>query len=136
MDTVCFGCSLPNGLHMENREADGVAKVRFTLFGGAKHIGVDDLRGVVRIGKYALTDGVPKDFAVRWMKENASSPLVNGQTPMIFMEPDPARAAARARELQGIRTGLEPIPAFKTAAAEIDPRLKEFKAIAPADRAA
>lgn len=136
VETVCFGCSIPNGVHLENYAADGVQKTRFTIFGGARHVGVDDTRGIVRVGKYALTDGVPKDFADRWFKENAGSPWINGQAPMIFMEPNPGRAAARARELQGIITGMEPIPAFKTAQAKMDKRLKPFAAIEPADKAA
>lgn len=99
--TCVIGCKLPHGLTMElfARNADGkpVKSIgRYTVNGAnSKRVW----------GGYALTEGVPTDFAKKWFEEKVGHPaVVNGS---IFMAGDGRSAEARAKEGRHIETGLE-----------------------------
>lgn len=59
---------------------------------------------------YALTSGIPRDFAEEWFRQNADSPLVkprDGSEPSIFMMGSESRAVAGAREYKNGKSGFQ-----------------------------
>jgi hypothetical protein len=56
---------------------------------------------------YGLTHGVDREVWVQWLADNKNSPLIRNR--IIFAADNPERAADESRELQDIRSGLEPI---------------------------
>ncbi len=60
-----------------------------------------------RIGGYALTRNVSRDFMDAWIAQNKDSDLVvNG---MVFINPTDADARDEAKEKRDIKSGLEPL---------------------------
>lgn len=96
--TTCIvGCKLPHGLHMQIKAKDGTMQEHVLKGNNAARI----------IGGYGLTDDVPIEFMMEWLKRNARHPAVmNGS---VFMHDSVAGATARAREGREIRTGAEPV---------------------------
>lgn len=108
--TVTVACKLPNGLELELRDEDGERQVHLVRGSAARRrleVGgevVGDV-GSVAFG-YGLTQ-VPKDFWEEWLKRNAKYQPVVSQA--IFALPDVNSAKSKAREMEKIETGLEPI---------------------------
>jgi hypothetical protein len=96
--TTCIvGCKLPHGLHMQIKAKDGTMQEHVLKGNNASRI----------IGGYGLTDDVPTEFMMEWLKRNSRHPAVlNGS---IFMHDSVAGATARAKEGRDIRSGAEPI---------------------------
>lgn len=114
LDTVTVACKLPNGLHLENITPAGV-KVRVTLMGARLPVDANgrEIQAFELAGSFGLTPNVPRDFWEQWVKENANyGPYKQG---MIFAQDGRDNARAQARELEDVRTGLEPMPADKPA---------------------
>lgn len=59
------------------------------------------------VGGYAMTPGIPKDFMAAWLEQNKGLDLVRNK--LIIAREDPEDAAAEARDLRDVRSGLEPI---------------------------
>ncbi len=58
-------------------------------------------------GGYALTSNIPADFWEKWLHQNAENPLVTGK--MIFASPTRDHAIGESQELEGTRSGFEPL---------------------------
>jgi len=115
-ETVTIGCKLPNGLHLDlhtptgakQRMADGsefpiYGIERVTVRGG--YSGAQP--GVFSLppGTAGLTPNVSKDFWEKWVKANASLPVVkNG---LVFAAKDNSSARSIVAERATVRTGLE-----------------------------
>ena len=132
VETVTVCCKMPNGLMAE------VADVTFEDIAGSKvatkqniqkmHFrGVAEQRRLERdgtvigetahiIGGYGMTQ-VSAEFWERWWAENADpsrggkathcyAPIAAG---LIWAKPKPSDAKAKAKEMAGVRSGLEPI---------------------------
>lgn len=132
-DTVTVACKYPPGLILriydETTKSSRVlgAMVEETIFvpreekfvirGPVVNVGAYRSAGDLpegNIGGYALTPGIPRDFWERWLKENRESSLVKNR--IVFSSSTHDRAASEARELKGIRSGLEPLNADEPAA--------------------
>lgn len=102
--TTCIvGCKLPHGLQCELRSEDGKKVVaKFTMKG------TNDARIV---GGYGLTDGVPTEFMVEWLKRNSEHPAVVSGA--IFMHDNVKGAESRAKEFRKLTTGMEAIDPLK-----------------------
>lgn len=98
--TTCIvGCKTPHGLVAQLFSDDGKSVVKsFTIKG---------MNSARIVGGYGLTDGVPTDFMVEWLKRNAEHPAVKNGS--VFIHTSVRGAEARAREGREIRTGLETI---------------------------
>lgn len=101
--TTCIvGCKLPHGIILELKTDAGIV-VRHTLK-GMNHRRI--------VGGYGLTEGIPTDFMMEWLKRNERHPAVaNGS---IFMHTDGRSAESRAKDGRLIRTGIEPIDPLDT----------------------
>ena len=119
-ETVTVACKLPNGLHLDLRDANGEVR-RVTLRGSGDARRMESGGQFVsshgnRVSEgFGLTPGVSKEFWEAWEAQYRKAnyePLVRG---LIFAVPKLDSAAAMAREKAEIKTGLEPIdPAKKT----------------------
>jgi hypothetical protein len=124
--TVVVGCKLPNGIilrqfrmvkktrnigghYFDEDQAEDMGR-RFTVRGPAVPFG--QIPNIQIVGGYALTPGVPQDLAEIWFEQNKDADCVANQ--LMFWERDVDRAAARARELNAVRSGLEPVDPNKT----------------------
>jgi hypothetical protein len=124
--TVVIGCKLPNGImlrqfrmvkktrnigghYFEEEMAEDTGR-RFTVRGPA--VPFAQIPNIQIVGGYALTPGVPQDLAEIWFEQNKDADCVVNQ--LMFWEIDVDRAAARARELNAVRSGLEPVDPSKT----------------------
>lgn len=58
-------------------------------------------------GGYALTSGVPKEFADEWFSRNKGLDMVRDK--LLFAMPNPVEARALSKELTGAKTGFEPM---------------------------
>lgn len=68
----------------------------------AQHLGPGELSIV---GKYSLTEGIPKAFWDEWLDQNKRADfVVNG---MIFAHAERASAVAESKEKEELRSGLE-----------------------------
>ena len=92
-NTVTVGCKLPNGLVID-----------IPGKGSHKLAGARDSR---IIGGYGLTP-VPSDFWDAWLAANAKSDLVTKN--IVFAQATQAKAEGQAKELEGVKTGLEQLP--------------------------
>lgn len=111
MQTVTVACKLPNGLHLEVKDASG-ATVRHTVHGSRLPVDKDGnkIAAFELAGNqtYGLTPGIPKEFWDKWESENQRyPPYAQG---MIFAHEKSGNARAQATELKDVRTGLEPMP--------------------------
>lgn len=146
--TVFVSCKVPNGLVCEIRfsseflghdkmsaaqaEKNAATFAKFEKFvgksvtlAGTKPTTVLHLPGVApRHGGYGITE-VDADFMAAWMELHADHPAVkNG---LIFVAPTHDKAAGRAKEQAGVRSGFEPLSTSE----------KDLPAgIEPADKAA
>lgn len=111
--TVTIACKLPHGLVLENTTPSGEkvtqrvngARLRTTESG--REINSHEVTGDYGQG-YGLTFGVPVDFWEQWVAQNTHyPPFAKGH---IFAQGDAANARAQAKEMAGVRTGLEPMP--------------------------
>lgn len=102
--TTCIvGCKLPHGLILTLIANDG-AKISHEL----KGTNANRIIGVNSSGVgFALTDGIPTDFMVEWLKRNEKHLAV--QNGSIFMHNTEKGAMSIARERAKVRTGIEPI---------------------------
>lgn len=120
--TVTVACKLPHGLILRLHEMISVPEP--VLGGGvretkvARHTGQEVIikGAAVPYGKapqteihggYALTFGVDAQFFSRWMQEFKDSDMVKNGLIFAFEKRDDA--AAKAKEQEEVRTGLEPI---------------------------
>jgi hypothetical protein len=78
---------------------------RFTVRGPALAFG--QIPNIPIVGGYALTVGVPRDLARVWFEQNADAEIVKNQ--LIFCEDTIEKATSRAKELKGVKSGLEPL---------------------------
>jgi hypothetical protein len=101
-DTVCVGCKLPMGLHLD------LPGKRVTLRGTAVLHGEPP---AIVSGGYALTNDVDKDFMDEWLLRYAKLDIVEKQ--IVYVMPKPVEARAKSKELIDVKTGLEPIPPDK-----------------------
>jgi hypothetical protein len=110
MNTVTVACKLPNGLQAMCINAAGE---RVTVTFNGSRLPLDEDGNVipkhVLAGRgneaFGLTQ-VDADFWAQWAKENATYiPFAKG---MIFSMADEASAVSCAKEMAGVRTGLEP----------------------------
>lgn len=137
-DTVTIACSHPNGIRMvlytieettqvlpngrefkENQATINEDAGFYDLNGpsldmAALAAGVMPdfriIKGETPGAGYALTSGIPRDFAEEWFRQNATNPLVkprNGAEPMVFMASTENRAVSEAREYKNGRSGLQ-----------------------------
>lgn len=110
MTTVTVACKLPNGIELELRDEEGNRQSHVIRGSAAQRRlesngqMLESVRSVV--SGYGLTE-VPKDFADEWFKRNAKYQPVVSQA--IFVLPDIKSAQSKARELEKVKTGLEPI---------------------------
>lgn len=118
-DTITIACKLPTGIVMRlNRPIE----VRIPMLGrpgefivdkmdqpdlDTQYIVAGPLRGDVltTVGGYALTPGIPRDFAEEWFRQFKDASFV--KSGMIFMEGNEQRSRDRAREQEEIRSGYE-----------------------------
>jgi len=120
-DTVVCYCKMPGGIILRagewyTRTEGGVGgvvrevkewrqtKEAFTVAGPAVPYGQHAKVPVV--GGYAMTVGVPRDLWEAWLADNKESQLVKNN--IIFASPK-VDYAGKARELEGTKTGLEPL---------------------------
>jgi hypothetical protein len=61
-DAVTIACKLPNGLVLRLSAAGRRTGPRYVVKGSE--------------GGYALTEGIPKDFWERWLRQNKDAPCV------------------------------------------------------------
>lgn len=120
-DTCTIGCKLPNGFLMQAYKMEethepvlggGSRKIKVAVpvnmqpirirGNGAPQGGV--ARGYVD-GGYALTHGVSYQIAQEWFKANKDSALVKNK--IVILHANERDAAAEARELSEVRSGLE-----------------------------
>lgn len=98
--TVTIYCKMPNGFLMElgsDRNAPDYQSI------GLK--GINHMR--IKGAQWGVTEGVSRDFWERWkLKMKGFKLLRNGH---IFSADDAKDGAAMAKELTGLRTGLEPL---------------------------
>lgn len=132
-DTVTVACNLPNGLDLivydieetetilpngrsikENQSTPNLSMGRWVLNGckldmAALAAGeIPDYRiikGATPDCGYALTPGIPRELAEKWLEQNKSSPLVTGRN--VYIASNDARAAAEAKEYRDLRSGLQ-----------------------------
>lgn len=149
-NTLTVACKIPNGLILQNYDlVDGFEPVfgggsrpikvahpvgnPIKLIGPARPFGADPEAKRV-VGGYGLTHNVPKDDFDRWMKANAELDMVkNG---LIFAHDSPDNVAAKAKEMRGVRSGLEALNTeSKDASGKyIDPRMpRNIKKFNPND---
>ena len=102
--TCVVGCKLPHGLIMRLftkpvKEGEKPKEI-------ARHTvkGMNDARIV---GGYGLTEGVPTEFMMKWLEDNAKHPAVVNRS--IFIQSDMKNAEAAAKDGREIHTGLEAI---------------------------
>jgi hypothetical protein len=137
-DTVTIACSLPNGLRLviytieestqfypNGREfKENVATINeaagfYDLHGSAIDMGAlaagefpdyRVIKGKAPGTGYALTSGIPRDFAEEWFRQNANSPLVKprvGMEPIVFMASTETRAVSESREYKNGKSGFQ-----------------------------
>ncbi len=133
---VCtVGCKMPNGLvlrlmkrteQVEQTPAGPRPFIQFVPdleqpvitvrgYGGAA-FGVNQPFRIA--GQYALTENVPTEFMVEWLKQNKDLDAVkNG---IIFIQPNENEAAAHGKDQASIWDGLNPL---KMHSAKKDPRV-------------
>lgn len=85
------------GLHLDIKHKDGT-NTRFSLKGS---------NDAVIIGGYGITENIPADFMTEWLRRNPKHPAVVNQ--LIFTHAETASAHAKAKELKGQKSGLEPL---------------------------
>jgi hypothetical protein len=102
---VSVGCKLPNGMHLDIRQA-GQPTQRVTLKGINSLSEGMILRPSVRSG-FAVTENVPKEFFEHWMELNAAHPAVKNN--LIFAHTQVASVRAMGEEFKNELHGFEPI---------------------------
>ena len=72
----------------------------------------DKAAGYPIVGGYGITRGIPKAFWEEFCEQNKGALMLegaNGGDPVLFACDKPRDATARAKELSGVRSGMEPI---------------------------
>lgn len=125
-DTVTVGCKLPNGLTLRvfdwhsYEEPNSGGKMRkiarqrveageHTLNGNVfsmEALQSGDITHRVA-GGFGITTGVPRDFWDLWMEQNKGTQIV--REGLVFAYESEQGAVSKAREYEGLRSGLEPI---------------------------
>lgn len=160
-DFVTVYCNIPMGLRLRLHDAleeteqviGGVARnfkvhrpngAEVVLNGTSAPFGQSrkDAAGnfVVQINGFAATPNVDKDFWDKWMVQNKEHPLLTANPPGLFARAKAMDAQAQAKELAGVKSGLEPmVPTIINGAGEAvqrDPRAPRSVARHEGDRAA
>lgn len=122
--TVVIACSLPHGLkvafptQLEGKPPLPEEATKTYAFAGAN----SDISK--RVGKYAFTENVDKDWFDAWSKNSRDFvPLKKG---MIFAQPTLDDARAKAREMQGEATGFEGLDPLKEGVEPTDEMKKQL----------
>ena len=123
-DKVVVGAKLPHGLIMrifdmvdgqDPQPGGGVRDIKraqprdetVTIKGYLRPYSGDEPPPPAITSQWAFTENLDRDFIVRWFKENHDHDMVRNQ--IIFFANNLESARARARELEAMRNGLEPI---------------------------
>lgn len=93
--TVC--CKLPNGFLMEMGTRDDPDYQSHGLRG------ISHMR--VAGAEWGITEGVPKAFWDAWREAKKHFKIIKGG--FIFAQPNTSEAKAQAKEMNGLKTGLE-----------------------------
>ena len=94
--TVLIGCRLPNGLILELPNDP------------SKTVELNGLNKAVIIGADHATTEVDAEFWEAWKAKNSDyAPLLNAA---IFEAKDAASAKSKAKEVEKVKTGFEPMP--------------------------
>ena len=106
--TVVIGCKLPNGLILEMGKVNDENYQRVILNGSnaRRVLGPD----AVVIAGYGLTT-IAKDFWDAWRKKNSKLKFVRDGH--VFEHTTEASARDHAKDMAGLRTGLEPVDPLK-----------------------
>ena len=91
-ETVTVACKLPQG---------------FDLIVGDKTVRIDGLNKIVVIGATEAYTEVDKQHWDAWLAENKNKSWCTSQS--IFAMPNAKEAKAKAKDLKGVKTGLEPV---------------------------
>ena len=117
-ETVTVACKIPNGLQLQlrsYREEDDRG-IKSKVFAPAATRSVRVRGPAVAWGKqpafviaggYALTPNVDKAHWEAWLAENRTNEVVTGL--YIFALPKAAEAESEARQMESVKSGLEPI---------------------------
>lgn len=93
--TVC--CKMPNGFLMELGNRDD-PDYRCYGLKGISHMRVAG-------AEWGITTGIPKDFWEVWRESKKQFKMIKGG--FIFAQANQADAKAQAKEMEGLKTGLE-----------------------------
>lgn len=125
--TITVGCKLPNGivLHLDEMVDDyepvmggGSRKIKVakrlpmtvTLNGAAVPVGTPLPKHQISYGA-GLTHGVDAEFFDKWLEANKEAPFVKNK--LVFAATGRDSAEDQAKELEAVKTGLEPLdPSF------------------------
>lgn len=126
--TVTVACKLPNGLVLqtstktevqEQMYGGGVRMVDqwlrdpdgYTLYGPALSVETMQRGDIpfVSVSGFALTPNIPQDFWERWLEQHKHMDIVTKGLVFAFSKDEDVRA--KARELAGLKTGMEPLNA-------------------------
>ena len=97
--TVSVGCKLPSGIHMDMNDPKPHAITRRVTLRGSNASRV--------VGGFGITENVDKEFVETWLKRNAELPAVKNE--LIFIMKNSREVSAKAKELAGVKSGMERI---------------------------
>lgn len=120
--SVIIGCKIPNGIIMQNSRPERTSEP--VMGGGHRDVTVGRKHGdkyVVKgpavpvgqipkfliAGGYALTSGIPREFAEQWFEQNKDADIVKNE--LIIMHESVEDVEAHALQNESLKTGLEPI---------------------------